>query len=469
MPDQAMTPTRLDSSFRDPGGFIFSQASVIYRQINNAGRSDYEYLMQSGLYRQLSDKNLLVSHQEIDNSSIQGTEHCFKIIKPLQLDYISYPYEWSFSQLKDAAILTLRIQLLALKKGMVLKDASAYNIQFVNGRPMFIDTLSFEPYVEGSPWVAYKQFCQHFLAPLALMAYTDVELGKLLIFNIDGIPLPLASKLLPLKTRFNYSLLAHIHIHAKLQQNYADAANQTGKKTKAQLTLTGLKAMVQSLGKGVKNLDWRLPKTEWGSYYEDTNYSDKATEDKRSLVGEFLQAIPDQLEVIQDLGANTGEFSRVAAKHCNLVVSQDIDPVAVECNYRQVKKQAPANILPLIQNLFTPSPAIGWGNSERESFLQRSSCDAVLALALIHHLAISNNVPLDNIAELFAKLSPWLIIEFVPRSDSQVKRLLATREDIFPDYTKEGFEVSIEQHFGIVKQQRVGDSERTLYLLKRHQ
>lgn len=468
IPEQSLAITRLDSSFRDPGGFVFSQAGVIYRQINQASQRDYEDLMGSGLYKQLTDKHLLISHQEVDDCSVLGSEQSYKIIQPRQIPYISYPYEWSFSQLKDAAILTLRIQAMALKKGLILKDASAYNVQFVDGRPVFIDTLSFEAYKEGTPWVAYKQFCQHFLAPLALMAYTDIDLGKLLLANIDGIPLPLASKLLPFKTRFNYSLIAHIHVHAKLQQNYADAANEDGRTTNAQLSLKGLQAVIQSLAKAVKKLDWQLPKTEWGDYYDNTNYSDEAANSKRALVDQFLQDIPEPLDIIQDLGANTGEFSRVAAKHCQQVISQDIDPVAVESNYRQVKKQAPANILPLIQNLFAPSPAIGWGNCERDSFIQRARCDALLALALIHHIAISNNVPLGDIAKLFARLTPWLIIEFVPKTDSQVKRLLATREDIFPNYTEAGFEQSIEPYFSIEKKQNVCGSDRILYLLKRY-
>lgn len=469
MLEPSLSKRRLDSSFRDPGGFIFSFDGIIYRQINQASQQDYDSVMESGLYQQLADKQLLISHEEVEPTSFPDSSEYYKIIKPRQLPYISYPYEWSFSQLKDAAILTLKVQLLALKKGFILKDASAYNIQFIDGKPIFIDTLSFETYKEGTPWVAYKQFCQHFLAPLALMSHTDVDLSKLLVAYIDGIPLPLASKLLPFKTRLNYSLMAHIHMHAKLQRDYADVANDAKSSARsAHLSLAGLQAMIQSLAKAVKKQDWQLPKTEWGDYYENTNYSDEAANNKRALVDQFLQDIPSELGVIQDLGANTGEFSRVAAKHCLQVISQDIDPVAVESNYRQIKKQAPSNILPLIQNLFTPSPAIGWGNAERDSFVQRAECDALLALALIHHIAISNNVPLEDIAKLFSRLTPWLIIEFVPKSDSQVKRLLATRKDIFPNYTEAGFEQSIESYFSIEKKKNVGGSERTLYLLRRH-
>ncbi|MCX2981307.1 class I SAM-dependent methyltransferase [Halieaceae bacterium IMCC14734] len=459
---------RLDSSFRDPSGFVFSHEGSIYRQINAAGRANYDQLMQTGLYKQLIEKNLLIPHTEIYDSTELLPKHAYKIIQPSQLPYISYPYEWCFSQLKDAAILTLKVQANALKFGMSLKDASAYNVQFLDGRPFFIDTLSFESYREDTPWVAYKQFCQHFLAPLALMAYTDIELAKLLVTNIDGIPLPLASKLLPMKTRLNLALTAHIHLHAKLQVNYASSEKGSEGKKTAGLSRKGLQAMVQNLANVVNKLEWKLPNTEWGDYYQNTNYSDKAADNKRAIVHNYLQLIPEELNLVQDLGANTGVFSRVAATHCKQVISQDIDPVAVEANYREAKKQGPSNITPLIQNLFAPSPSIGWKNCERDSFTKRAQCDALLALALIHHIALSNNVPLENIAEMFAGIARWVILEFVPKSDSQVERLLATREDIFPDYTEEGFERSIDAYFTVIEKQKVSGSCRVLYLLKRH-
>ena len=461
----------LSSSFRDPSGFMFSHLGCVYRQVNNSFASDYDAFIASGLYDKLVNRNLLVSHEDITDGSVPGTAECYRILKPQQIPFISYPYEWSFSQLKEAAMLTLRIQHEAIKHGFILKDASAFNVQFLDSKPIFIDTLSFDTYEPGSPWVAYKQFCQHFLAPLALMALTDVQLSKLMISHIDGIPLPLASKLLPFKTRFNYPLASHIHLHSRMQEQHADAAGDKSsvKAKSTKLTEQGLKALMESLAKTVQNLNWKMPETEWGDYYANTNYSDRAGEKKRELVDRLLGSIPDQLRVVQDFGANTGEFSRIAAKHCELVVSQDIDPVAVERNYRESAANGPANILPLIQDFSSPSPAIGWGNAERDSFLQRSNCDALLVLALVHHLAINNNVPLSNIAALFSGITRWLIIEFVPKSDSQVVRLLATREDIFMDYTPEGFEAAFSQHFSIEETTPVPDSDRTLYLMKSRQ
>jgi hypothetical protein len=466
----------LPSSFRDPSGFVFSHNGSIYRQINESFATAFDQFMASGLYQALVAKGYLVSHEDVTASDIPREPGCHKVIAPQQVPYISYPYEWSFSQLKDAAMLTLRIQTVALKHGFVLKDASAYNIQFIDGKPVFIDTLSFEPYSEGSPWVAYRQFCQHFLAPLALMAYVDVDLGKLLVTHIDGVPLALASKLLPTRTRLNYGLQAHIYLHAKLQSDYADAAggaastesttNATTKASKAKLSSVGLQAIVESLANSVRKLEWKPPKTEWGDYYDQTNYSNDSTSRKQALVSQLLLKIGQPLSIVHDLGANTGEYSRIAAKHADMVISQDIDPVAVERNYRQVKANEPRNVLPLLQDLFSPSPAIGWANEERDSFRQRGRCDALLALALVHHLAISNNTPLDRIAALFAELADWLIIEFVPKSDSQVIRLLETRLDIFPNYTEAGFEHAFGAYFEIAQKEPVTGSERSLYLMK---
>ncbi|MEP4485982.1 MAG: hypothetical protein ABJ013_10160 [Halioglobus sp.] len=466
----------LPSSFRDPSGFVFSHDGTVYRQINESFAAAFDQFIESGLYQALADKGYLVSHEDVTASEVPRQPGCYKVIEPQQLPYISYPYEWSFSQLKDAAMLTLRIQTVALKHGFVLKDASAYNIQFVGGKPVFIDTLSFEPYVDGTPWVAYRQYCQHFLAPLALMSYVDVDLGKLLVTHIDGVPLSLASKLLPTRTRLSYALQAHIHVHAKLQSDYADAAGDSGsnsaktdsatKANKAKLSSSGLQAIVESLASIVRKLEWKPPATEWGDYYDHTNYSDDSTSRKKELVAQLLSCIEQPLNVVHDLGANTGEYSRIAAEHADLVVSQDIDPVAVERNYRQVKASEPRNVLPLLQDLFSPSPAIGWANEERDSFRQRGRCDALMALALVHHLAISNNTPLDRIAELFAELADWLIIEFVPKTDSQVIRLLETRQDIFPHYTEDGFEQAFGEYFEITQKEAVTGSERSLYLMQ---
>ena len=212
-----------NASFRDPSGFLFTRDGVLYRQVNQVYAEDYRKLMDSGLYAKLVKAGLLIPHTEVDIEPA-NKKLAFKVLCPEYVPFISYPYEWSFGQLKDAALATLSIQKRALKAGMVLKDASAYNIQFQRGKPTLIDTLSFEIYQEGEPWVAYRQFCQHFLAPLALMAYQDVRLSQLLRVYIDGIPLDLASELLPARTRWNLGLATHIHLHARAQKRYAEVA-----------------------------------------------------------------------------------------------------------------------------------------------------------------------------------------------------------------------------------------------------
>jgi len=452
---------KLDSSFRDPSGFLFYKNEQLLRQVNKSYQEDYDFLMNSSLYDKLISKGLLIEHKELENHEAINTD-CYKILAPNLINFISYPYEWSFNQLKDAAITTLKIQKIALEYGMTLKDSSAYNIQFYKGKPVFIDTLSFEIYKEGKPWEAYKQFCQHFLAPLALMSYTDIRLNQLLKIYIDGIPLDLTSQLLPQKTKFNFSLLMHIHLHAKTQKKY----EQKGTASKdIKIKQSNLVGIIQSLLKLVSKLKIKEQKTEWGEYYSFTNYSDKSFLHKKEIISKFVEAINPKS--VWDLGANTGEFTQIASLYGADCVAFDIDPLAIDFNYDRIKNQQIENILPLIIDLTNPSPSIGWNNTERLGFKQRPLPDVVFALALIHHLAISNNLPLDKIALFFSEITDNLIIEFVPKSDSQVKILLESRKDIFVHYEEESFEKDFELYFDIRDKKNVSESERVIYWMKR--
>ena len=449
------------ASFRDPDGFLFFQNNRLYRQVNHSYRQDYEHLLESGLYTRLTGEGLLLPHEEASVTPPEP-DACYKVIKPELCPFVSYPYEWCFSQLKDVALATLKIQQFCLEYGMSLKDASAYNIQFIAGNPVLIDSLSFEKYREGYPWVAYRQFCQHFLAPLALMSYRDIRSNRMLAVFLDGIPLDMASAMLPLKTRFLFSLLSHIHLHAGSQKRFAASANSVGK---YKMSRTAFSGIIQSLESAIRKLKWQPGKTEWASYYQETSYSDKAFEHKKQVVGQFLtRANP---AAVWDLGANTGKFSRIASGRSIPVVSFDVDPSSVEINYRQVKANSEACILPLVMDLTNPSPGIGWNNTERMSLFQRGPVDAAMALALIHHLAISNNLPLDRIAGFFHRLCKHLIIEWVPKQDSQVQRLLATRKDIFPNYTREGFEKAFSQFFKILDSSDIHETQRTVFLMER--
>ena len=457
-----MTPAKIPASFRDPSGFLFFIENEVYRQVNKIYKQEYDRFISSGLYKELIQSGLLIPHQEA-HIDFPHPDKGYKILKPEKISFISYPYEWCFSQLKDAALTTLRIQNTALDYGMSLKDASAYNIQFQNGRPVFIDTLSFERYQEGRPWVAYKQFCQHFLAPLALMSQKDVRLNQLLKIYIDGVPLDLASSLLPFKTLLKYSLLTHIHVHAKTQRRYA---GQTGtKKHIPKISQTGLLGIINSLESAVKSLKWNPQGTEWSDYYQDTNYTPEGFEHKKQIVQEFLSR--SKPETVWDVGANTGHFSRLASDNGIKTIAFDVDPTAVEKNYISAKSNKEANILPLLNDLTNPSPSIGWQNTERMGLMERGPADTLVALALIHHLAISNNLPFAKVADFMQQVCQWLIIEFVPKKDSQVQRLLATRKDIFPDYTQKAFEQNFGRYFAIMEKTQIKGSERILYLMQK--
>ena len=451
----------IPGSFRDPSGFLFYREGAVYRQVNISYKENYDYFMDSGLYESLTNSSLLISHEESHVKAAQPN-NVYKIIKPELIPFISYPYEWSFSQLKEAALITLQIQKKSLEFGMTLKDGSAYNIQFRNGAPIFIDTLSFEKYQEGQSWVAYRQFCQHFLAPLALMANCDIRLGQLLRLDVDGVPLDLASSLLPFRTWLKFSLLSHIHLHAKSQKHFANkTVNKNGRKM-SRLSFLGL---IDSLKAAIKQLKWIPKGTEWAEYYKDNNYSQEALEHKKEIVEAFLEKV-NPLRV-WDLGANTGYFSRISSGKGIQTISFDFDAAAVEKNYRSCCEEGETKILPLLLDLSNPSPGVGWENQERMSLLERGPVDAVLALALVHHLGISKNLPLNRIAEFFADICNTLIIEFVPKSDSQAQRLLATREDIFPNYTQAAFEAEFDQYFFMPNSVRIKDSKRTLYLMQR--
>jgi hypothetical protein len=448
------------ASFRDPSGYVFTSAGVLYRQVNHIYQPNYDRLIASGLYQALVDDGLLIAHQEVDVEPLDAAS-CYKIIQPERVEFISYPYEWSFSQLKDAALTTLEIQKKALEHGMNLKDSSAYNIQFHHGRPVMIDTLSFEIYQEGQPWVPYRQFCQHFLAPLSLMVYRDIRLSQLLRVYIDGLPLDLVSDLLPWKTHLVFPLYIHIHLHASSQKRYSAKPVETTRK----MSRISLQGLIDSLESGIRRLQWLPVGTDWGAYYDEHNYTQAGLEDKKSIVVGFLDQV--QPSSVWDLGANTGLFSRLASDKGIPTIAFDIDPGAVEQSYLASRKNLEQKILPLLSDLTNPSPGIGWENRERHSLLERGPVDAILALALIHHLVISNNVPLDRLASFFHDLGRWLVIEFVPKSDSQVQKLLASRLDIFDEYNLETFEAVFSRYFTIHRREDVLNSERKLYLMEK--
>jgi hypothetical protein len=448
---------RDSGSFRDPSGFIFFDNNILYRQINLPYQKQYDHLMKSGLYEALVHDGIFISHKEVSYPLNDPEAWC--VIQPQRIPMISYPYEWSFGAYKDAALATLKIHRKAIDYGMILKDASAYNIQFVQCSPKLIDTLSFDFYEEGQPWVAYGQFCRHFLAPLLLMANVDIRLSQLMRIYIDGIPLDLASKLL--KRKGGFTALQHIHWHAKLSEKHADDGKKQEIKRIQPIKKSGFIAIIDGLIRAVEGIRLKNIQTEWGDYYSETNYSQEASKRKEEILANWIKKIEPQ--TVWDFGANDGRYSRIAADNGAHVTAFDIDPIAVERNYQQGKKTK-TDILPLVLDLTNPSPAIGFANQERSSIEHRLQPDCIMALALIHHLAISNNLPFSMISEWLSQICKYLIIEFVPKDDSQVQTLLRTRKDIFDQYTLEGFKAAFEKDFSLIAAEPITGSDRILFL-----
>jgi hypothetical protein len=448
----------LPSSYRDNDGFVFEMDGQVYRQIHPQYEVHYNALMQSGLYDELVKRKWLISHTEINESQLR-TQHG-RVIHPEQIAFISYPYEWSFDMWKDAALLTLHIAIAALQKGMILKDATPFNIQFHNGRPVFIDTLSFEMYQAGKPWVAYRQFTECFAAPLLLMHYCHPDTSKLFAVYPNGIPLDVLVSLLPARSRWNMNTFLHIHLQAKFSgKEKQPGSSQKGfPKQKLQILLKGLEGFVQKIT--VKKV-----KSTWDDYYTDTILGDDYLEAKTSLVNTFISGI-EFTEAI-DLGANDGHFSLLFSND-KKVIATDFDCNCINELYLQVKKTGLTNILPLVNDLTTPSPAIGWANAERLSITARLKADLVLVLALVHHLAIASNVPLNLIAGWLKPMGELLIIEFVPKSDEKVKLLLQNREDIFDGYSLDNFRSVFTAHYTIIKEEAIGNTGRVLFLMKRN-
>jgi hypothetical protein len=451
----------LPSSFRDPAGFVFRFEDVVYRQVNTSYQSHYDHLMNSGLYQALTESRQLIPHVEVD-APVADAPAAYKVLRPEPIPFISYPYEWCFGQLKAAALATLSIQQQALAHGMSLKDCSAYNIQFRGCRPVLIDTLSFEVYREGRPWTAYRQFCQHFLAPLALMSTVDVRLGQLSRIHIDGVPLDLASRLLPVRTRLRPSLLLHIHLHARAQRRFAGHRTE---QTTRRIGRTAMLGLIDNLRGAIERLAWNPEETIWAEYDNQTNYSVEARRDKEEIVREFLNTT--RAKVVWDLGANTGRFSRMATAMHAYSIAFDADYSATELHYRASRAADETRMLPLVLDLTNPSPALGFAHEEHLSWAERGPVDTILALAIVHHMAIGNNVPFPRIAELLHGVGTHLVIEFVPKTDSQVQRLLENREDVFSTYSQAEFERAFGQYYRIHRSVTVRDSQRVMYLMER--
>jgi hypothetical protein len=445
------------ASFRDTFAKVFVYNKLVYRVLGEPYIMHYDFLMKSGLYESLTKKKWLVEHTEISLPELKDENT--KTILPTQIPFISYPYEWSFDMLKDAALLTLKIMQASMQKGMILKDASAFNIQWINGNAIFIDTSSFEIYDATKPWVAYTQFCKHFVAPLLAITFGKKTSTQFLQLYSDGIDLQDLTSILPKKTKLNLHIYVHIWLHAKTLQQ--QKGNKTGNISFSQKKLSDI---LQSLTILIEKLKEPSKKTTWDDYYEHTILNTQYLKAKEELVLEFSSAV--QGKSLLDLGANDGNFTKLLLPKYDYTIAIDGDYNCINKLYR-FSKNNKKHIYPVVSNLEHPTPAIGWNNTERDSLLNRIQVDTCLALALIHHLAISKNVPLQNICDLLATICNTLIIEFVPKSDEKVKVLLQNRIDVFHNYDEQSFETIFEQKFVILKKQIVATTNRSLYLMQK--
>lgn len=447
------------SSYRDPSGFVFEKNDLLYRQVNILFQKNFEHFINSGCYDHLVKKGLLIPHEEL-KENLTGTHDWYTTLKPEKIGFLSWPYEWSFDMLKDAAVLTLRLAKEVIPFGMILKDATPYNIQWHKGKMIFIDTLSFEIYNEQDPWIAYRQFCENFLSPLLLMHYAKRSLHEMLLAYPEGIPLSIASTLLPKRSKFSLHTFLHVHLHAKI------SSGKNVQQKKVNFSKQKLLNLINSLDGLIVKLRSPETKTLWTEYYQEASQREDYLEQKKKIIEKFLGSLQNISTAI-DLGANEGEFSKLVASKNIFTISTDADAYCVNHLYREIKKDHLENIQPLVIDLAHPSPATGVNNQERDSFISRTHTDLALALALIHHLCIGKNIPFKKVSVFFAALCKNLIIEFVPKNDRKVQEMLSQKKDIYTNYTEANFITAFENNFRILSREKIPGDERILFLMKK--
>lgn len=448
------------SSFRDPAGFIFQSQGQVYRQVNQSYAASYEKFMQSGLYQKLTNNNWLIAHTEV-SENFSGSPDWYKTLRPEQIPFITFPYEWCFEQMKDAALLVLNILKESIRHDLILKDATPFNIQFHKGRPVWIDTLSFDVYDASKPWVAYRQFCESFLFPLYIGHYLKTDIQKTLSTYLEGIPATLTSKLLPMRSGLSLGVWLHVYLQNAVKSDNRNAGAQGGFNRKKLLNLiTHLETIIG----GFRS---RKAGTTWGDYYENTILSQQYLQEKEKLFREMIKEL--DYATALDAGTNDGHFARILAEGSNgkNVVAVDSDAVAINRLYRHIKMNTVENLLPLQMDITQPSPALGYRNQERAAFFDRIKADLVSALALIHHLVYSKNIPLASLAAFFADITgKYLLIEFVPANDPKVIAISKNRTAVHR-YDAATFEESFGTLFTTLKKITVPGTERVLYLMQK--
>jgi len=464
-----MNPIQLEpGSFRDRTSRIFYSNGAVFRVLDEQSLKEWETLSSSKFFRGFIAEGKIVGTERVesDNSlNVTDTQNWKAVLRHQTIPFISYPYEWSFGMLKDAALLHADLLKAALKEGMILKDSSAFNIQWNGASPVFIDIGSFEGLRKGEPWVGYRQFCQMFLYPLMLQAYKDINFQPLFRGQIDGFEPEDFNKLMSFRDLFRKGVLLHVFLQAKAQMKYAD----TRKNVKNTLQSVGfskelINNNVSNLRKTIEKLSWKRSRSQWSNYMNEHSYSDADHESKKSFVHEVTAS--RQWNLVWDLGCNTGTFSRIVAENSRYVLAMDTDHLAIEFLYQELKKEGNSKILPLVCNVADPSPNLGWRELERKNLISRGKPDLVVCLALIHHIVISSNIPLNEFIDWLASLESSLIIEFVTKDDPLVRKLLRNKEDQYRDYEKNYFENCLSASFEIIQSTELKSGMRKLYYAK---
>ncbi|WP_329109958.1 methyltransferase [Micromonospora sp. NBC_01699] len=460
-------------SFRDPGNRIFHLDGQVLRGLDRRATEDWHALAASDFFPPLLAAGKVCGTEPVDRDTltIPDDSRWDTVLRHERIPFVSHPYEWSFGMLRDAALLHLEILTTALGAGFSTKDGSAYNLQWRGATPVFIDVGSFEPARDGEPWPGYRQFCQTMLYPLMMQAHLGLDFQPWLRSRIDGVEPGQMRRLFGGTRRFSAGVFKHVHLHDAMQARHADASTGTVREElrdagfSRDLVLTGVRA-VEKL---VRRLDWQPPASHWQQYRRTCAYSEADRERKARFVDVALAGTAPRL--VLDLGANDGDYSRLAARHAAYVVAVESDPAVAEQLYRRLRADGERRILPLVLDLADPSPGGGWGGVERASFADRADADAVLALAVIHHLAIGRNVPLTGVVDWLvgflatAGRRGRLVAEFVHPEDPMARRLLANKPaGTFPDYRREEFERLLAGRCEITAREELPSGTRTLYV-----
>lgn len=463
-PDRAPELQRDRGSFRDPDGYIVRRGDQVFRVVLPSAAARWRQFAASGLAAELQSAGLLVRTSEVAAEPLASELNLPDgaiVLEHEPIPFISYPYEWTFDMLRGAALLHLEIVERSLKHGWILKDATPYNVQFAGVKPLFIDVLSFSQLQPGEPWAGYNQFCRMMLYPLMLEAYKQIPFQPWLRSELEGIDPVLCSRVFRGRDRLRPGVLSHVIAQAYLQRRYAAANFSVRQQIKsAGMTPEMILRNVQRLRKLILSLRASEEDTTW-SGYSRAHYANDALAAKEAFVSESIAGRCFQM--MWDLGCNDGRFSRIVAGSSQYVVAMDADPGSINRLYSDLGKESRDNVLPLLINLANPSPAQGWAGTERAALVDRGKPDLVLALALVHHMVISANVPLTAVMEWLGGLTPELIIEFISKDDAMVQRLLLNKDDTYRDYNRESFEQYLQRWFRISSRSELPGGTRTLY------